>query len=515
MAESTTEPTMNVSKEAVRGTLWAYLSFFSGKILAFVSTIILTSILGPEKYGIVGYCLIAIQYLDVVNNFGMNTALISRRDKVKEAANAAFYISIGVGWLLFAIAWISAPGVARFFNEPAVTDLFRVLAITLPLGALGMVPSAMIQRGLRFKAKLIPDLLSVLVKGVAAIALAWLGFGVWSLVWAQLAGVLTSVVILWIMTGWRPSLDFDRQVSREMTVFGSHIVMVGLVGALQDNVDYLLVGRMLGATALGYYTLAYRIPELIIRNFNYVVSRVAHPLLSQLQSETPQLRAIYFGYIRYISLLTFPAGVGLALISPLFFRTFFKPEWEPAIPLMQLIALALALGSVAFVPGVLYKAISRPEILNYMAIVRLPVTIGALWISASWWGITGVAATQLVLAAFNVVLESVVVSRIVKFDLHEMFRSLAPSLASSAVMGLALWLLVLVLPASGIASLLVLILLGIVSYGGMLMLVAPDIMAQIKTTLGSTFNRSKRRNGRADRALTGSMPVTDQPVQKS
>lgn len=490
MGQSTTEPTMNVSKEAVRGTFWAYASFFSGKMLAFVSTIILTTILGPEQYGIVGYCTIAIQYLDVVNNFGMNTALISRRDKVKEASNAAFFISIIVGCLLFGIAWVTAPSVAVFFKEPAVTDLFRVLALTLPLGALGMVPSAMIQRGLRFKDKLIPDLISVLAKGITAIVLAVLGFGVWSLVWAQLAGVAVMVVILWAMTDWRPSLVFDRQVSREMTIFGSHIVMVGLFGALQDNIDYLLVGRLLGGTALGYYTLAYRIPELIIRNFNYVVSRVAHPLISQLKSETPQLRSIYFGYVRYISLLTFPAGVGLALVSPLFFHTFFKPEWEPAIVLMQCIALGLGISSIGFVPGVLYKAINRPEVLNYMGLVRLPITIAALWAGAHWWGVTGVAAMQLGLSLFNVLFQGIVVSRMVKFRLDETLYSIAPALASSVVMALVMGVATTLLPTSGVISLIALIVIGIVAYIGMLTLVGRDTVVQAQTVLRGTFSRS-------------------------
>lgn len=490
MDQAPAQQSTDISKEAVRGTMWVYLSFFSGKLLAFLSTIILTRVLGPENYGIMGYCLIAIQYLEVFNNVGMGTALISRRDRVKEAANAAFVISQAVGWLLFAIAWFSAPAIARFFNEPAVTDLFRVLVLTLPLSALGMVPNAMLHRNLRFKVKLIPDVSSTLVKGIVAITLAYLGFEVWSLVYAQIAAVVTAVVLTWILAGWRPSWAYERQVSREMLTFGGHIVVVGLLGALQDNVDYLLVGKMLGATALGYYTLAYRVPELIIRNFNYVVQKVAHPLLSQLQVEGSQLREVFFGYIRYIALLTFPAGIGLALISPLFFRTFFEPKWEPAIILMQLLALSLAITSVGFVPGVLYKAINRPEILNYIAAVRVPITIAALWYSTRW-DVTGVAAMQLALGVFSVIIECIVVSRVVKFELGQIFHSLAPALACSLVMGLTLGVATTLLPDRGALNLVLLVLLGIASYVGALMLVSREIVLQVRTALRGTFSRSR------------------------
>jgi O-antigen/teichoic acid export membrane protein len=365
----------SLSREAVRGTLWNYLSFASGKGLNFITTIILARLLAPEQFGLVAFCTIAIQYLDIMNTAGINSALIARRDRLEEAANAAFVANVIMGVVSFGLAWIAAPYIAQFFHAPEITDMFRILAVFLPINGLGLVPDSLLQRNLRFQTRLIPDLSRNITKGLTSIILAVMGFGAWSLIWGQIVGEVIPVIISWLLVDWRPGWKFDRQVTREVLTFGGHIIIVELVGALRNNIDYLIVGRMLGARNLGYYTMAYRIPELTIRSVNNVVGRVSLPILSRIQTDKEVLRGIYFGYIRYIALFTFPIGFGLALVSGLFIETLLSAEWAPAALPMALICVALTISSVGYVPGVLFKAINRPDILVYLSLVKLPIII--------------------------------------------------------------------------------------------------------------------------------------------
>ena len=138
------EQALDISRQAVHGSLWTYLAFLGGKLLSFFTTVVLARLLLPEEFGLVGYCIIALQYLSLLNLFGMDVALISRRDKLQEAANAALLVNIATGAILFAAGWVAAPAIAGFFRAPAVTPLFRALAISLPLSALGAVPDAQI-----------------------------------------------------------------------------------------------------------------------------------------------------------------------------------------------------------------------------------------------------------------------------------------------------------------------------------------------------------------------------------
>jgi O-antigen/teichoic acid export membrane protein len=267
-----------------------------------------------------------------------------------------------------------------------------------------------------------------------------------------------------------------------MLNFGGHIISVGLVAALQNNVDYLLVGRILGAAALGYYTIAFRIPELIIRNLNAVVGNVAHPLLSKLQTDAGKLQSVYFSYVRYISLFTFPAGVGLALTAEPLIKSVYTPKWEPAIFLMQCIAIALAISSVGHVPGVLYKAINRPQILSQLALIKLPVTVGVLWYAAQW-NLNAVAVSQIALAIFYMSLDSIVVSRVIGFGLRTFLGALTPALAGAAVMSVTLMIVTHLLSPSGFTGLIFLIVIGISSYIGTLTFVSRETVAKAYTVV--------------------------------
>jgi O-antigen/teichoic acid export membrane protein len=274
-----------------------------------------------------------------------------------------------------------------------------------------------------------------------------------------------------------------------MMFFGLHMISVGLGGALRNNVDYLLIGRLLGAAALGYYTIAYRVPELIINNINFVVGNVTHPLIARLDTDTQQLREVYFSYIRYISLFTFPAGVGIAMVAAPFIRIFYTSKWEPAIIPMQAIALALAIASIAHVPGVLYKAINRPDLLNKIMLIRLPVAIGVVWYAAAW-GINGVAISQVVLGFFYMAVDSFVVSRLVNFGPVELIKALAPALVGSSVMAVALGTMASLLGSVSLSGLIVLVLAGLGVYAGALALVSRETFTQAYTVLRGAAART-------------------------
>jgi len=489
MTAAATTQRAELSKQAVQSTVWAYGSFVSGKFLVFISTIILARLLLPDEFGLMGYCIIAIQYLDILNGFGVGQALIARRDKVEEAANAAIVSGFVSGMLLFAVAWFGAPYLAIFFEDDRITTLFRALAIVIPISAVGAIPSALIQRSLRFKAKFVPDIGRSVAKGIFSVVLAWQGFGVWSLIIGQIAGEVVATLILFALAGWRPTWKFDRRVNREVMGYGSSIISIGIAGALISNVDYLLVGKVLGATALGFYTFAYRIPDLVIRNTNFVIGKVAFPLLAQVQSDETELRVAYGTLLRYVALFAIPAGIGLALIAPRFIDTFFPDRWEPATIVMQLISLSLAISAIGHLPGIIYKAINRPEILNWLSIAKLIATGIVLWFGVRW-GINGVAVGQVGLAVMFVIIDVVVVARVLRFGARDTFQAIAPTLAATHVMAGVTVLLDRGPVPDGIVGLLVIVLVAVVAYIATLAVVSIETITSARTVVRSAMKKS-------------------------
>lgn len=468
----------NIPQETIRGTIWGYLSFASGKLLNFVATLVLARLLLPEQFGLVAYCTVVIQYLDIINTAGINSALIARKDKLESAANAAFLINIFMGVAVFAFAWVLAPTVAEFFHEEQLVGMFRLTALVLPIDVLGLVPDALLQRNLRFREKLIPDISRNITKGLVSILLAYLGFGYWSLIWGQIAGTLISVILSWLLVSWRPNWVFEWETTREMLTYGGHIIMVGIAGSLRSNVDYIIVGRYLGATVLGIYTMAYRIPELAIKSFNEVVAKILFPLISREQSDMEKLRSYYLNYIRYISMFSFSIGTGIALTSNLFVSIFMSEKWAAAIQPLSMIAVALAVSSIGHAPGVLYKSINRPEILSRTTLVKLPFIIGLL-IFCTRWGIMGIALGQIAFAVFSVALDSVIVRSVISLQWKDFASAILPSALASALMAFALSAVNILFVPAGIFGLLFLSVLGGLVFVGALMVFSRDSMIQL------------------------------------
>ena len=485
-----TKPASELTQKTVKGVFWSYLSFLGGKGLNFLSTIILARLLLPEQFGLIGYCLIVIQYVDILNSAGIDTALIARREKVQEAANAAFVANIIFGVVCFTITWVIAEPVSVFFKAPEMVPLFRVLGLSLPLTGLGMVPDTMLKREMKFQTVLISDVTRNFMKGAVSIGLALLGFGVWSLVWGQVFGVLTGSVLSWILAGWRPTLRFNPEATRSIVFFGVHIILLETAGALRNNVDYLLVGRILGKAALGYYTMSYRIPELLIRSLNYVIGNVSLPALAITQSDSAKMRKFYFGYIRFLSMFVFPVGIGLAFTAPVFIPLFLSEKWGPAVVPTALISIALCITALGYVPGVLYKAISRPDILNKLAIIKMPIAVLILWY-ATRWGIVGVAAGQIVIGLISVSLDMLVANTVMKYPLSDLFKAISPALLSTFSMAIVLFLIRAGLPYAGLVQFILMVAFGGLTYFVAFWLLSRDTLLQGFNTIRSTMNRKK------------------------
>lgn len=453
----------DLAQKTLKGVFWSYSTFLGGKLLTFLSTIILARLLLPEQFGLVGYCLVVIQYLDILNSAGIDNSLIARRDNLQQAANAAFVANIVLGIISFGLTWAIAPAAAAFFKTDELIPILRVMGLNLPLSGLQMVPDTLLQRHLRFRTRMLPEVIKSLTKGLISIILAWMGMGVWSLVWGQLISTVIGGILAWILAGWKPTWHFDRKVTREIARFGFHIMLLEIAGAFRNNVDYLLVGRMLGAAALGYYTMSYRIPEILIRSVNIVVGRVSLPVMSIAQKDREQLRSFYFGYLRSLSMIIFPISVGLALTAPIFIPLFLSDKWNAAIVPAMLVSVALGVSAMGYIPGVLYKATNRPELLTRLNFIKVPLAVGILWFSTRW-GINGVAAGQIAIGVVSLLLDTLTANYVMRYSLRDLVQALAPTCISSLGMGVALFAISRVLPSSHILELVVMILAGALTY---------------------------------------------------
>ena len=453
---------------AARAVAWNYASFASGKLLVLVTMAILARLLTPEQFGIVGFASLAVAYLSVLKDLGLGAAVIQRKDDVEESAQTVFLLNLVIGAVLTAVTFLAAPLVASFFREPLVTPLLRVLGFTFVLESLGSMHVVLLKRNLDFRRKLVPDVGRSLVKGIVAVSTAATGFGVWALVWGQLAGVVASVILSWMVIPWRPTWRFERRLVRPLARFGGPLVLTDIEYAIWANLDYVVVGRMLGDTALGVYTLAYRLPELLVHSVWRVLAQAIFPVFSRLQDDVAALRKGFLATIRYTQIAIVPLCVGLFVTAEPAVAVLFGDQWSAAVPVLQVMAIFSLIGSIGVNAGDVYKALGRTDVLAKLAAVELMFLVPALVYGARW-GVLGVAWAHAAVAGIDSAIRIAVARRMIGIGIADVWRQLAPSFAAGAILaGVAMLSLRLTAGFGSLSSLLITAALGACTYVGVL-----------------------------------------------
>ncbi len=479
---------LNVGKETVKGTLWIYVSNYSGQFLVFLSTIVLARLLTQDDYGVVGYALVTTSLLNVLNDLGIGPALIYHRDE-PDAPHTAFWLSLLFGVIMFGITYLIAPLVALFFQDDRAIPVLRVMALVFPLAALENVHDNLLRKNLDFKKKFVPEFARASSKGLSSIGMALAGFGAWSLVYGQLIGKLFSIVSYWKVAGWRPAFRLNRRIAQSLIRYGLYIVGLNALAILLANIDYLLVGRYMGAAALGVYTLAFRIPDLLVTDFCSSLGTVLFPLYVKIRDDGEALVQAVLSTLKYVSVITMPMGVGMLLISRAFVLTFLTDKWIEAIPVMQAISVFTLLMSFSYNTGSFYKALGKVSVMTQLTIVRLVITIplvvyAALVIKT----VAAVGWAQAIVALFSGALNLYVVARMTKTPFRAILESLKPGMIASAAMA------AVVLPvnfatnsAHPAVQLVLAILLGGSVYLGVLYLMQRDLFLAARRTLATAL----------------------------
>lgn len=422
-----------IARKTAWGLIWNFSAYFLGKLVLLVTTSILARLLAKSDFGLVAVAVVAINYLSVLKDLGLGAALIQRKGDVNEAVNTVFTINIMIGLVLSTIAILIAPWVAIYFKDPQVTPVLRWMGVSFLINALGSVHTNWLVRDLNYRRKLVPDLGGALVKGVISIGMAYLGYGVWSLVFGQIAGAVASTILVWIILPWRPRLTLDRSIAATLMGFGASVTAIDILNEITDNIDYVIVGRIFGLVQLSVYTLAYRLPEMLLIGNLWVMGGVVFPAFSNVQDRPDELRRGFLASVRFVELIAVPICLGLLIAADPIVRVVFGDQWLEAIPVLRVLAVYAWVYSLGYHAGGFYKAIGRPDILLRLSILTLVIIIPALLIGAQF-GIIGVAVGHLVAILLRRIISLALATRFVNVSILDIFGELRSSFLAALVM---------------------------------------------------------------------------------
>jgi len=378
------------------GVVWNSVGLLIDDGLHLVVKLILARLLLPEEFGIIGYAVVFTGIIKVLSDMGMTSALIQRKDEDLKPIDYDTAFWAGIAWGLFLAAIVSfvvAPIATDFFNEPLLLSIIPVLSISFVLKPLTIVHIVNITREMDFKRIVLPRNISNITAAVIAIIMALMGFGVWSLVFQRILTNLFLAVIYTFVSDWRPKIRFSSHSFRKIFSFGIYTTGTQVLNFLTGNIDYLLIGKMLGARPLGVYSLAYNLTYVVRGQIMSVVNKVFYPVYSKIQDDVITIKRYYFKVIKYNCIVIYPIMVGLILLAEPFVLIGLGEKWSEAVIPLQLMAGAGLVHLLTSSNTILLRGIGKPRLEMIMSIIKtVVVNVPFIVLGVIYYGINGAAA---------------------------------------------------------------------------------------------------------------------------
>ena len=455
-------------QRTLRGIIWNFFRVFGQTLFSLGTGIVLARLLQPEDFGLLAVAMIFIGVADLVASVGMEPAIVQRKELSKLHLQVATTISLLSGTVLTLLFWILAKPISAFFNEPRIAEIIPVLAIGLGLSAMTATSRGMLIRQMDFRKLFAIDLGSYLV-GYAGIAIgmAWMGYGVWSLV----VGTLVSLVVqsLSVALCSPPSLPlaFSMKEAKELLGFGGEVSVNNTINYLAASVDYVVIGRYLDATVLGLYTRAYQLVSMPLNKIAATLSTALFPSYAEVQDDRERLARGYLKTINATALITFPILTGFVISAELVIVGLYGEKWRPATEVFRILALAGFFKTIFHLAGPVAQATNhvRGEIRRQT--VYLIILASGCFLLVDY-GIVAVSWVVVVASFYLYLSMAQLAGRIVACSLREFFRAQIPGLVLSILVALvqliclwlnehfldfsAPWALIIVVAASGLAG---------------------------------------------------------------
>jgi PST family polysaccharide transporter len=426
---------MKLRSKSIRGLFWSAAQSWGTQAIALLVFAILARLLEPSAFGLLAMANVFVAFTKIFLDQGFSMAIIQRRDIEPAHLSTAFWSNMVVGALLAGLGIVAAPAVASVFGEPELTDIVRWLCIIFVVSSLSAVQQALLRKHFEFRSLAVRSLAAVVVGGAVGVAMAATGWGVWSLVGQQLANAVVQVVLLWKISDWRPSFEFSSTHFQDLFAYGANIVGINLAEFFSRNADKFLIGYYLGAVALGYYAIAYKLLETLARLFSSVTSQVIFSSFSALQEQVDRLRNAFYTATQLTGLVTFPLYTGLAVTAPYVVILVFGDQWNASVPVIQVLAFAGLLESVYLHNANVMLAMGKPSWRLKLNLLNAAANVVAFMIAVRW-GIVAVAAAYVIRAYLLAPIPLVLVRRLIGIDIGRYLTNFLVPVSATAVMAL-------------------------------------------------------------------------------
>ncbi len=417
---------------AVNGMMWALVERFSVQGVVFLLDLVIARIIGPDSYGLIAMLAIFMAVSQVFIDGGFSNALIQCKDRTERDYSTVFWVNIVISVVVYGTLWIAAPYIASFYNQPLLSPITRVYSLNLVINSLVAVNRTRLMVAVDFKTQSKISFWSAALAGVAGVVMAWMGLGVWALVWqAIVLAVLNVALSLWFVR-WLPRHGFSTASFKKLFGFGGKLLAASLISALYSKLYDMVIGKRFDRGALGLYSRADKFNQFASSNIGGVLSRVAFPVLSRIQDDDERLRVAYRKYMQVSALVVFPLIMGLCGVARPLIELLLGDEWMGCVPLLQILSLAYVWDIVILVNLNLIYVKGRSDAVLKLEIVKKCIAIGILLLTLPF-GLIVICAGRVVYSLIALYLNTIYTRRLLDYGFITQMRELLPMILMTTV----------------------------------------------------------------------------------
>ncbi|MDP1676910.1 MAG: MOP flippase family protein [Bacteroidota bacterium] len=373
------------------GLKWSGTSQLIRQAIQIGTTLILARILQPMDFGLMGMAIVIIGFLNVFKDVGTSAAIIQKQNISQQLLSSIFWLNVFIGIVISVIIFFTSNILAHIFNEERLGNIIRFFIITFFSGTLISIQQALLEKEMSFKKLARYEIIAVLIGAIVGIYSAYNGFGVWSLVLQTTSASIVLCVFLWLQPShWTPMIYFQWSDIKTIHSFSSNLTGFTIVNYFLRNADSFIIGRFLGATDLGFYSLAYKVMIVPLQNLTAVISRVMFPLLSSINNDNMKMRETYSKIVLSIAFFSFPFFAWLMLVNNEFVSVIFGERWLPVAPILFILSPVGLFQSIDTTTGSLFQAKGRTDILFLWSIFTGIIAVTSFYLGLPW-GLKGVA----------------------------------------------------------------------------------------------------------------------------
>lgn len=431
---------MSLQNKTISGLFWTFSQQFGTQAINFAVSVVLARMLLPSEFGQIGMLTIFMAIGTVLIENGLTSSLIRTAEPDQKDYSTVFFINIIASVLIYTCLYFASPLIANFFDQEILTSVIRVYGITFIIRAFGIVQTTRLTKQMDFKRQMIIQFPSLIAGGITGIGLAYYGYGVWSLVWMNIAQSIFVTVQYWVYTKWKPDFEIDMQRLKHHFNFGYKLTLSGLLDAVYQNIYNLIIGKYFSVAQLGFYTRAYSLRQLPVQNIAQALNKVTYPVFSSIQNDDAKLKMAYKKLMMQVMFWLTPAMLVLALLAEPLIRLVFTGKWLPSVPYFQILCVGGVLYPLHSYNLNILKVKGRTDLFFKLEIVKkLYITIGIFL--AFPYGIYGLLYFQLISTCISFYINTFYSGKMIGYPVKEQLADILPYITLASLVAVMIWYL--------------------------------------------------------------------------